>query len=73
MKNKAQQEKIYEITGQFIDHLGKEFWEELYDNLMVDIEDIVPVCHGCFNDNIENTILSVRQNYPDFLSSELEE
>lgn len=68
---KQMRAKIYEIAEWFIDQLGDDFWMDVYDNLAIDIEELVPVCHRCFGRNIENTLLSVRKDFPDFLNREL--
>lgn len=60
-------EKICAHTELFIEQLGEEFREELWDNLMIDMAKIMPLCRRSYAQNLNMTIQSVRRDYPDFV------
>lgn len=62
----GREEKIRKLVELFIEQLGEEIQEELWENLMIDMGKIVPICHGCYAQNLGMTIQSVRSDYPDF-------
>lgn len=64
----AKKEKICAHTELFIEKLGEEFQEELWENLMIDMGKMIPMCHRSYAQNLNMTIQSVRKDYPDFLN-----
>lgn len=66
-----QQELMLLIAQLYLDHIGnKEFYTKLSTLTGIDDKDFRQSCHMNFQENIVNTIFSIWQDYPDFLSEE---
>lgn len=65
-------ELIYAITESFINQLDEKYVAYILDYLAIDIEELVLPCHQQFDENIKNTLNSVRKDFPDFLMDKME-
>ena len=66
--DEAQKDIIHDITDLFINQLDEELWEELYDNLLIDLDKVVQICSLSYHKNLENALKSIQMDFPDFLS-----
>ena len=61
-------EAEFDLRELFIEQLGEEIQEELWETRLIDIGKIADICHECYAQNLKMTVESVRRDFPDFLT-----
>lgn len=61
-------EAEFDLRELFIEQLGEEIQEELWETLLIDIGKIADICHECYAQNLKMTVESGRRDFPDFLT-----
>lgn len=59
------------LTELYLNHIGEpEFYDNLAQLTGISDEDFRLLCHEQYEENLKNTLLSIRKDFPDFLTGE---